>query len=64
LQGPAPAPDRAPAVSVAPLPASQPPAARGPAHSLAPLLSIGIALLFLIERVHATRTRATAQPRA
>ncbi len=57
LRGPAPALDRAPAASVAPLtlPVAQP--ALGRPQPLAPYLAVVIALLFLLERVLATRTR-------
>jgi len=63
MQSPGAAPDRAPAASVAPLPAPNAHAAGGTTHSLAPYLSIVIALLFLSERVYATRTRTKANPR-
>jgi len=58
LRGPPTAPDRAPAASVAPLPSGHP--ADGPAQSLGPYLALALALLFLAERLMATRTRVTA----
>lgn len=63
MQSPVPAPDRAPAASVAPLPKPNPHATWGTTHSLAPYLSIVIGLLFLIERVYATRIRTKIRTR-
>jgi hypothetical protein len=59
LRGPAPAPDRAPAASVAPLtlPIAHP--LLGRPEPLTPYLAVVIALLFLLERVVATRTRSS-----
>lgn len=59
LRGPPPAPDRAPAASVAPLtlPSAHP--ALGRPQPLSPYLAVVIALLFLAERVVATRTRSS-----
>jgi hypothetical protein len=57
LRGPTSAPDRAPAASVAPLQLAargQPP---GQPQSLAPYLAMLIAVMFLVERVYATRAR-------
>jgi hypothetical protein len=57
LRGPPPAPDRAPAASVAPLtlPSAHP--TLGRPQPLTPYLALVIALLFLVERVVATRAR-------
>jgi len=58
LRGPPTPPDRAPAASVAPLPNGPP--AHGPIQSLGPYLALLLALLFLGERLMATRIRANA----
>ncbi len=61
LQDPTSAPERAPAASVAPLqlPAASTPLGRP--QSLAPYFAILIALIFLFERLWATRTRRAAR---
>ncbi len=52
------APDRAPALSIAPVAPVTTPAAAGRALALAPPVALVAALLFLIERSYATRRRA------
>jgi hypothetical protein len=59
LRGPPLAPDRAPAASVAPLTLPSALPALGPPQPLSPYFAVAIALLFLLERVVATRTRTS-----
>jgi hypothetical protein len=58
MRGPPRAPDRAWATEVAPLPTGHAPI--GPAEPLLPYLAFGVALLFVLERLLASRDRARA----
>jgi hypothetical protein len=64
MQGPTPSPNRAPAVSVAPLQLPSPPHLLSRPQSLESYLAILIAVVFLFERIYATRVRKSASPSA
>lgn len=64
MQGPTPSPNRAPAVSVAPLQLPSPPRLLSRPQSLESYLAILIAVVFLFERIYATRVRKSATPSA